>query len=42
MAEGDVVCVLKEAVNSVKNDKLLVDLRKALDEVHRDVIPHLG
>lgn len=42
MDEGDEVCVLKEAVDSVQNDRLLIDLRKALDEVHRDVSPHLG
>jgi hypothetical protein len=42
VAEGDEVSVLKEAVDRVKNDRLLVDLRKALDEVHRNVSPHLG
>ena len=42
MAERDEVRVLGEAVDHREYDRLAPDLRKALDEVHGDVRPHLG
>jgi hypothetical protein len=40
--QGNEVRILGEAVDDGKNDRLPVDHREALDEVHRDVGPHLG
>ena len=42
VAEGDEVRVLGEPVDNGEDDGLSVDLGKALDEVHRDIRPHLG
>ena len=42
VAEGDEVRVLGEPVDDGEDDRLSVDLGKALDEVHRDIHQHLG
>lgn len=42
VAEGDEVRVLGERVDNGEDDEFPVDLGEALDEVHRDVCPHLG
>ena len=41
MTQGDEVGLLGEAINHREDDRLLVDLREALDEIHRDVRPYL-
>lgn len=42
MAEGKEVHVLREALDDGENDKLVVNLREAIDEVYEDVGPHIG
>jgi hypothetical protein len=41
VAQRDEVGVLREAVDDGEDDRLLVDLGQSLDEIHRDVRPHL-
>ena len=42
MSKRDEVGVLGEAIDHRQDDRLAADLGKPLDEVHRDIRPHLG
>jgi hypothetical protein len=42
VAERNKMRVLGEAVDHGEDDGLAAHLQKALDEIHRDVRPHLG
>jgi hypothetical protein len=39
-AECDEVCILREVINDHEDDRLAIDAREPLDEVHRNVDPH--